>query len=120
MHVAIGYNWFATAAGYHIERAFAALGHAVTYVGLGTAGRPGYAEGAPLNAILALAPQMPDFYLWIDPAGRYFPPGIEELPIPTACYLIDVHLGTWREQVAKFFDVVLSFGLAPVFASTHA
>jgi len=106
LHIAMGYRHFATAAGYHLERAFRALGHRVPYVGLGVPEQPGYAETTPIDRIVAQLPEPPDLYLWIDPAGRYFPPGIEQLPIPTACYLIDVHLGTWRHQVAQFFDVV--------------
>jgi hypothetical protein len=106
MHIAIGYNWFVTAAGYHIERALRALGHQVTYVGLPCATRAGYDSGVNLVEALAALPQPVDLYLWIDPAGRYFPIGIEELSIPTACYLIDVHLGSWRPQAARFFDVV--------------
>ncbi|MBC7227531.1 MAG: glycosyltransferase [Thermoflexales bacterium] len=106
MHIAIGYRWFPTAAGYHIERALQALGHKVTYIGLPCSQRAGYDTTVPVDEIVAALPEKPDFYLWIDPAGRYFPPGIERLPIPTACYLIDVHLGTWREQAARFFDAV--------------
>lgn len=106
MHIAIGYNWFVTAAGYHIERALRALGHQVTYVGLPCAQRAGYDSDVNLVEALAALPQPVDLYLWVDPAGRYFPAGIEELSIPTACYLIDVHLGSWRPQAARFFDVV--------------
>ncbi|WP_352429222.1 glycosyltransferase [Thermoflexus sp.] len=106
MHIAIGYRWFPTAAGYHLERALRALGHTVTYVGLPAGPRPGYDQTVPVPEIVAALPQPPDLYLWIDPAGRYFPPGIEDLPIPTACYLIDVHLGRWREAAARFFDAV--------------
>lgn len=106
MHVAIGYRWFPTAAGYHLERALQALGHTVTYVGLPSPARPGYDTVVPVDELIAALPQPPDLYLWVDPAGRYFPPGIERLPIPTACYLIDVHLGRWREQAARFFDAV--------------
>lgn len=106
MHVAVGYRWFITAAGYHLERALRSLGHTVTYVGLPCASRAGYDSTVPIEHIVAALPEPPDLYLWVDPAGRYFPSGIEKLPIPTACYLIDVHLGTWRQQVARFFDAV--------------
>ncbi len=106
MHIALGYRWFPTAAGYHLERALRALGHRVTYVGLPCATRPGYDTTVPVDEMIASLPEAPDLYLWVDPAGPYFPPGIENLPIPTACYLIDVHLGTWREQAARFFDAV--------------
>jgi hypothetical protein len=106
MHIALGYRWFPTAAGYHIERALLSLGHRVTYIGLPAVGRPGYDHSVPVTQVIAALPEKPDLFLWIDPAGRYFPPGIEDLPILTACYLIDVHLGTWRYQVARFFDAV--------------
>jgi hypothetical protein len=106
MHIAIGYHWFPHSGGYHIERAWRDLGHTVTYVGLPHSQRPGYDSSIPITQIVASLSQPADLYLWIDPAGRYFPPGIEDLPIPTACYLIDVHLGTWREEAARFFDAV--------------
>jgi glycosyltransferase involved in cell wall biosynthesis len=108
MHVAPGYRWFPTALGYHIERVFCSLGHRVTYVGLSAEQRTGYSSGDSLVEIFASMPEgeRPDLYLWIDPAGRYFPRGIEELPTPTACYLVDVHLGQWRKEVARFFDAV--------------
>jgi glycosyltransferase involved in cell wall biosynthesis len=50
--------------------------------------------------------QSPDCYLSLDVGERFFPPGVEDLPIPTACWLGDVHLGRWREDVAQFFDVI--------------
>jgi len=106
MHVAIGYNWFPTAAGYHLERALSSLGHVVTYVGLPADRRPGYDNTVSVSDIISALPRSPDLFVWVDPAGRYFPPGIEDLPIPTVCYLIDVHLGTWRHQAARFFDGV--------------
>lgn len=106
MHIALGYRWFPTAAGYHLERALQALGHTVTYIGTPCPSRPGYDTTVPVSELIANLPQPPDLYLWVDPAGRYFPPGIEDLPIPSACYLIDVHLGHWREVAARFFDAV--------------
>ncbi len=105
MHIALGYSWSLTAAGYHFERALRALGHAVTYVGSATSERAGYGPVA-LDEVLAHLPEHPDLYLWIDSAGGYFPLGLEDCPVPTACYLIDVHLGHWREQAARFFDAV--------------
>lgn len=105
-HIALGYRWFPTAAGYHIERVLQSLGHTVTFVGLGEGERRGYGETTSLAHVVASWPKLPDFYLWVDPAGRYFPAEIETLTIPTACYLIDVHLGHWRSAAARFFDVV--------------
>ncbi len=106
MHIAIGYRWFPTAAGGHLETALRGLGHTVTYVGLPTPDRAGYDSTVPVPALLRTLRPAVDLYLWVDPAGRYFPPGLEAAPAPTACYLIDVHLGHWREQAARFFDYV--------------
>jgi hypothetical protein len=106
MHIALGYSWFATAAGYHWERALLARGHRVTFVGLGHEARPGYDSTTPIDRIVEELPDPPDLFLWIDPADRYFPQGIERLSIPSACYLIDVHIGGWRKAAARFFDGV--------------
>ncbi len=106
MHIAMGCRWFPTAAGFHLERALLGLGHRVTYVGLPCDRRAGYDGGVQVGDVLGSMPDLPALYLWIDPAGRYFPPGIERLTIPTACYLIDVHLGSWRQRAARFFDAV--------------
>jgi hypothetical protein len=99
VHVALGYSWYPAAAAYHFERALRELGCTVSYVGLPAPQRPGYSGSGSLVDVLAALPTRPDLYLWI-------PAGIEQLSIPTACYLIDVHLGHWREQVARFFDTV--------------
>ncbi|MCC7359398.1 MAG: glycosyltransferase [Anaerolineales bacterium] len=106
MHIALGYHWFPTALGYHWERALRAGGHQVSYVGLPAPERAGYDQRVPLPALLAQLRPAPDLYVWIDPAGPYFPRGIEDLELPTACYLVDVHLGRWRETAACFFDHV--------------
>jgi hypothetical protein len=106
MNIAMGYRWFSTSAGYHLERAFSSLGFDVKYVGVSSAERPGYDSNVYLPKIIDSFHGKPYFYLWVDPAGPYFPLGIENLSILTACYIIDVHLGKWRQEVAKFFDVV--------------
>jgi len=106
MRIALGYRHYSTAAGFHIERAFRAIGHEVVYVGLPSNERPGYDGTARIGEILSRQPTRPDLFLWVDSAGRYFPRGIADLPLPTACYLIDTHLGTWRDKVALFFDAV--------------
>jgi hypothetical protein len=47
----------------------------------------------------------PDLVLLIDPAGQFFPRGLESMPCPTAVYLIDVHLNIeLREMLVPFFD----------------
>lgn len=106
MKIAIGYRWFPTAAGYHLERALDQLHHKVQYVGLSSEQRSGYGETTSVAKILDNLSDKPELFLWVDPAGRYFPHDIETLLFPTACYLIDVHLGHWRKETAKFFDVV--------------
>ncbi len=106
MHIALGYQWLAHHAAYHMERAFGQAGHTVAYVGLPAVQRAGYDSRVDIDQLLAALTPAADAYLWIDPAGPYFPRGIERLPMPTACYLIDVHLGGWREHAARFFDVV--------------
>ena len=106
MHIAIGYQFFAATAGYHLERGFRELGHRVTYIGVGVPGHPGYGEFTSLPQVLETIRPPVDFYIWVDSGGRYFPQGIETAPIPTAGYFIDVHLGQWRQVAARFFDVV--------------
>ncbi len=106
MHIVLGYYRFVHAAAYHFERAFLELGHSVTYVGLPTAVSSGYDSSVPINQIVTSLHPSPDIFVWIDPAGRYFPIGIEDLFIPTVGYLIDVHLGNWRPIAARFFDNV--------------
>ena len=105
MHVTLGYSWFAASLGYHLERAIRDLGHAVTYVGAATGQRAGF-DIAPLTEVMPALAEPPDLYLWVDPAGRYFSRRIEVAPVPTAGYFVDVHLGTWRLEAARFFDAV--------------
>ena len=106
MHIALGYWWYPAGIGYHLERALSSLGHTVVYVGLPGSQRAGYDNSISLDEVMAQLSPRPDLYLWIDPANRYFPPRIEDLSITTACYLVDVHLGHWREQAARFFDAI--------------
>ena len=105
-HVALGYRWYPASVAYHFERALRQLGHTVTYMGLPTPERPGFDSSVSVATVLDTLQPKPDLFLWIDPAGHYFPRDIETAPIPTACYLVDVHLGTWRLAAARFFDAV--------------
>jgi hypothetical protein len=100
MRISIGYRYFASALGFHLERALSGAGCDIEYVGLASHGRAGFSETD--TPVL----DQTGAYLWIDPAGRYFPRGIADLDTLTACYIVDAHLGHWREQVARFFDVV--------------
>jgi hypothetical protein len=104
MKLALGYRYFASSLGWQIERALAPLTD-VTFVGLASHGRAGLSE-APTPDDLAQAAPDATHFVWIDPAGRYFPRGIEDSDALTACYLVDAHIGHWRETAARFFDVV--------------
>ena len=106
MNIAIGYWWHPNVPSKNFETALLDLGHTVTFVGVPSAYRAGYDGTVPVGDLLRNLPTMPDLFLWIESGMRYFPYGLEDCPIPTACFLSDVHIGTWREQVARFFDLV--------------
>jgi hypothetical protein len=97
MRIALGYHQSPMAVGCHLERALLSEGHKVEYVGQPCSERRGYDSAVSLPTLLATKSPRPDFYLWIDSAAPHFPLGLEEMPIPTACYLVDVHLGHWRQ-----------------------
>ncbi len=60
-----------------------------------------------LLEILKSAPFPPDFFIWIESVHGFFPRHIDQLPCPTACYLIDNHLNfEWHKHWAKQFDFV--------------
>jgi hypothetical protein len=107
MHIALSYSYNPFYQNEYFEQELRRLGHTVTFIGPPAAQKPGYDARAPLTEVLAALSQLPDLYLCIDPSVRYFPPGIEDLSIPTACWLGDIHIGTWRKETAKFFDLVL-------------
>ncbi len=104
--LAIGYRWFETALGFHLERALCEAGVATVFVGMGGPTHPGCDADTPLPAVCAGLAEQPAAYLWIDPAGRYFPPGIENTDALTAAYIVDAHIGHWRASAARFFDAV--------------
>jgi hypothetical protein len=106
MNIAIGYFWHPSVPARNIETSLRELGHTVTFVGLPSAWRAGYDNAVPVGDLLSHLPVMPDLLLWVESGVRYFPAGLEDCPIPTACFISDVHIGTWREQVARFFDIV--------------
>ncbi len=106
MNLAIGYEWHPTTLLNYLEKAICELGWTVTYVGLPHVFRPGYDMRIPITEIIDALQPKPDIFLWIDPGTRYFPVGIENLDIPTLCWIIDPHLGHWRPSAARFFDGV--------------
>lgn len=105
MHILIAYGYHAGTTGDYLERALRRE-HTVTFAGATDGSRPGLALDADLGALYRRLDPKPDLYLWVD-GGRVFsfPRGAERLPIPTAAYLIDVHLGpSLRRAQAAFFD----------------
>jgi glycosyltransferase involved in cell wall biosynthesis len=106
MRIAIGYFWHPNIPSKNLEEALRSLGHTVTFVGVPSAWRAGYDSSVSIGDLLGNLPSTPDLFLWIESGMRYFPNGLEDSPIPTACVLSDVHIGSWREQVARFFDMV--------------
>lgn len=106
MHIALSYAYYDFARNDYIEDRFRQIGQTITFIGPPMPHKPGYSGRAVLTDLFSTWTQPPDAYLSIDAGERFFPPGVEDLPIPTACWLGDVHLGRWREAVAQFFDVV--------------
>ena len=78
MNIAMGYRWFQTSAGYHMERAFSSLGFNVKYVGLSSAERPGYDSNVFLPKIINAFHKIPNLHLWIDYSALNFPFNILE------------------------------------------
>jgi hypothetical protein len=107
MHIALSHGFSPNYDTTYLEAGLRSYGHKVTFIGPPGTREPGFDTYTPLTHILAALPEPPDIYFFFEPGGRYFPPGIEDLPIPTVCWLGDIHLGTWREQMARFFDLVL-------------
>jgi glycosyltransferase involved in cell wall biosynthesis len=106
MHLALSYSYYAFAQNDYLEERLHQLDQTITFIGPPTTYKPGYSGRTVLNELFSIWTRPPDCYLAIDPGERFFPPGVEDLPIPTVCWLGDVHLGRWREDVAQFFDVV--------------
>lgn len=106
MHIAIGHRWLAGSPTEYLEDNLRRLGHTVTHVGASAADRPGYDHTHPVSAVLERLNPPADVFWMYDPSPYSFPPGIEDLPIPTACWLIDVHIGQWRYAAAQFYDAV--------------
>jgi hypothetical protein len=91
---------------FHYKREFEKRGIGVTYVGLPSENISGYANKTNIATLINSLPQRPDIYLYLE-GGSYFPDGLEKVEIPTVALLGDVHLGTWRTQLAHFFDGVV-------------
>jgi hypothetical protein len=105
INILIGYGYHPMTTATYLQRALERRA-ATTFVGTPWAAQPGFAATGDLRQIVVDLPAKPDLYLHVDSGGAwYFPRGLTELPCPTACYLIDVHVGPKvRLRQAMFFD----------------
>ncbi len=109
MNVLIGYGYHPVTAGSYIERALARRA-TTTFVGMAGGDRAGFAPTGDLGSLARNLSQQPDLYLYVDSGEPgYLPRGLTQLDVPTACYLIDVHLRS-RELLKKalLFDYAFS------------
>ena len=103
MHVLLSYGYHEGTTGVYLERALRQIAN-VTTVGAGRG-----AELADLDILIpyAAARTRPECFLYVDSGKWTFPRNIHRLPIPTACYLIDTHIGLQRRRkMARLFDFV--------------
>lgn len=105
MHVLLSYGYHPGTTGDYLERALRQA-HTVTFAGSTDGSRPRQPLDVDLAALWPRLDPRPDLYLWVDSGGVFnFPRGAEHLPIPTAAYLIDVHLDArLRRLMAWPFD----------------
>jgi len=109
INVLIGYGYHPVTTGTYIQAALEKRA-TTTFVGTPWGARPGFAATGDIGAIVADLPEQPDLYLHVDSGSAwYFPRGLTNLPCPTACYLIDVHIQP-KAQLARalFFDYAFS------------
>jgi hypothetical protein len=106
MIIFVCYGYRNNTTGVYFERALRRR-HDVVYVGPGYGTRARYPTNVDLCDLVDAGLPRPDLVLFIEPGIRFFPRGLERMPCPTACYLIDVHQGIKvREAYAPFFDYV--------------
>jgi len=109
MNVLIGYGYHPTTAATYMQRALERRVR-TTFVGTSYGDRPGYTSGSDVSRIAQELPDKPDLFLYVDSgAAWYFPRGLTHMDCATACYLIDVHVGSAvRLKQAMFFDYVFT------------
>lgn len=107
MNILVGYGYYPYTTGTYFESS-AAKKHRCIYVGTPWGARPGFAPDVDLVPLVKELETKPDLYLYIDSGhAPHHPRGLEKVDFPTACYLIDVHLGMkLRVKQAAFFDYV--------------
>lgn len=103
MTILLHYGYHPRDTGFYLEKAFS-RDHQVTYCGSPYKfERPGFSNDVDLSKI----EKKWNLFFYIDSYHPGFPQGIEKLPFPTACYLIDVPYNVrQRLAVAPFFDYV--------------
>jgi len=103
MRILFCYGYEPATTGIYFERALA-RDHQITYCGPPYKfERPGFPKDLDLSKIEGRW----DLFFYIDAYNVGFPQGIEKLPYPTACYLIDIPYNLkQRLLVAPFFDYV--------------
>lgn len=106
LNVLLGYGYHPTTTATYMQRSLGGLAATTTFVGTPWGARPGFAPTGDIGEIVSDLPIRPDLYLYVDSgAAWYFPRGLARLECPTACYLIDVHVGPKvRLKQAMFFD----------------
>lgn len=101
----LGYGYRPGTTGIYFERSLQ-KNHKVTYVGNQWGGRRGFPPDVDLSKVLYQLKEKPDIFFFIE-GPCYFPHGMEKLPIPTACYLIDVYIDIdVRLKESVFFDYI--------------
>ncbi len=109
MNILIGYAYHPRTTATYLQRALERRA-TTTFVGTPWEGRPGFGATDDICPLVAALVEPPSLYLHVDAGGvRYFPRGLTNLACPTACYLIDVHVGPKeRLKQAMFFDYAFS------------
>lgn len=117
MNILFCYGYHPITTGFYFENAFS-MDHQVTYCGPPYKfERPGFPKDVDLSEIGNPQPLSPlwldkprgkwDLFFYIDAYNAGIPLGIEKIPFPTACYLIDIPYNLkQRLYVAPFFDFV--------------
>jgi hypothetical protein len=121
MHILLGYGYYPGTTGIYFEQCLR-QGHEVTFVGTPWAARPGFSPTVDLAQLAESLPTPPDLFLYIDSGNAFYAPtGLEQLPCPTAAYLIDAmppfvttQRNTFRLRLAQLFDYVFVAHLGAV------
>lgn len=103
MNILLHYGYHPVDTGFYFEKTLSKE-HNVTYCGPSYKfERPGFSKNLDLSKI----EKKWDLFFYIDSYHPGFPLGIEKIPFPTACYLIDIPYNPKQKLlIAPFFDYV--------------